>query len=56
MIETMGGKVSSCVSGNTDYLVVKDDSVLENKTEKIKKAEVNGVKIITRIKLEKMLN
>ena len=56
MIETMGGKVSSSVSGNTDYLVVKDDSVLENKTEKIKKAEVNGVKIITRIKLEKMLN
>jgi DNA ligase (NAD+) len=56
MIETMGGKVSSCVSGNTDYLVVKDDSVLENKTEKIKKAEVNGVKIITRVKLEKMLN
>jgi NAD-dependent DNA ligase len=55
-IELMGGKVSTSVSKNTDYLVVKDDLVLENKTEKIKKAEDLGVKIITRINLVKLLN
>ena len=56
MIETMGGKVNSSVSKNTDYLVVKDDTALENKTEKIKKAEDLGVKIITKVKLVKLLN
>jgi DNA ligase (NAD+) len=56
MIETMGGKVNSSVSKNTNYLVVKDDTALENKTEKIKKAEDLGVKIITRINLVKLLN
>ena len=55
-IEMMGGKVSTSVSKNTDYLVVKDDLVLENKTEKIKKADTLGVKIITRINLVKLLN
>lgn len=55
-IELMGGKVSTSVSKNTDYLVVKDDLVLENKTEKIKKADALGVKIITRINLVKLLN
>jgi DNA ligase (NAD+) len=54
-IELMGGKVSTSVSKNTDYLVVKDDLVLENKTEKIKKADALGVKIITRINLVKLL-
>jgi DNA ligase (NAD+) len=55
-IETMGGKVNSSISKNTDYLVVKDDLVLENKTEKIKKADALGVKIITRINLVKLLH
>jgi DNA ligase (NAD+) len=55
-IEMMGGKVSTSVSKNTDYLVVKDDLVLENKTEKIKKAEDLGVKIITKVNLVKLLN
>ena len=54
-IETMGGKVNSSISKNTDYLVIKDDLVLENKTEKIKKAEALGVKIITRISLVKLM-
>jgi len=56
IIETMGGKVNSSVSKNTDYLVVKDDTALENKTEKIKKAEDIGVKIITKVNLVKLLN
>jgi DNA ligase (NAD+) len=56
MIETMGGKVNSSVSKNTNYLVVKDDTALENKTEKIKKAEDLGVKIITKVNLVKLLN
>lgn len=55
MIETMGGKVNSSVSKNTDYLIVKDDSVLDNKTDKIKKAEELGVKILTRVNLVKLL-
>ena len=56
MIETMGGKVNSSVSKNTNYLVVKDDLGLENKTEKIKKAEDLGFKIITKVNLVKLLN
>jgi len=56
LIEIKGGKVSSSVSKNTNYLVVKDDTVLNNMTEKIKKAEELGVKILTRINLVKLLN
>jgi DNA ligase (NAD+) len=56
MIELMGGKVSTSISKNTDYLVVKDDSVLDNMTSKIIKAKELGVKIITRINLVKLLH
>ena len=52
-IEENSGKVGETVSKNTDYLVIKDDSV--NKTDKIKKAEELGIKIITKNDLLKML-
>lgn len=47
-IEKQGGKVGSSVSKNTNYLIVKDQSVIDNPTEKIKKAQDLGIKIITK--------
>ena len=55
-IEGMGGKVSTSVSKNTDYLVIKDSSVLDEPSDKIKKALELNIKIITKDKLIKMLN
>ena len=54
-IEEMGGKISSSVSKNTDYLIVKDNSVLNDPSEKIKKAIELNIKILTRDKLIKLL-
>ena len=56
LIENMGGKIGTSVSKNTDYLIVLDQSVLDNMTEKIKKAVELGITILTRDKLEKMLS
>lgn len=56
MIEDMGGKISSSVSKNTDYLIVKDTSVLNEPSEKIKKAIELNIKILTRDKLIKLLS
>jgi NAD-dependent DNA ligase len=50
-IETLGGKIGSTISKNTDYLVIKDMQV----TVKITKAQELGIKIITIDKLTKML-
>jgi DNA ligase (NAD+) len=54
-IEAQGGKIGSSVSKNTDYLVVKDQTIIDNPTDKVTKAQDLGVKIITKQKLEKML-
>ena len=54
-IEKQGGKVGSSVSKNTDYLIVKDQSVIDDPTEKIKKAQDLGVKIITKDNFVKKL-
>jgi NAD-dependent DNA ligase len=53
-IEAQGGKIGSNVSKNTDYLVVKDQSVIDEPTDKVSKAISLGVKIITKEKLGKM--
>jgi NAD-dependent DNA ligase len=50
-IELQGGKVGSTITGNTDYLVVKNNTM----TTKLQKAKDNGIKIITRTELELML-
>lgn len=42
----LGGKTSSTISKNTDILVVKDQTVLDNPTSKVSKANELGVKII----------
>lgn len=54
-IEEQGGKIGSAVSKNTDYVVVKDQSVIDDLTEKIKKAQELGITIITKEKLLKLL-
>jgi DNA ligase (NAD+) len=55
-VESQGGKVSNSVSKNTDYLVVKDQSVIDNPTGKVSKAQELGVKIITKEKLSQLLH
>lgn len=54
-IEKQGGKVASAVSKNTDYVIVKDQSVIDDPTEKIKKALDLGIKIITKDNFVKKL-
>ena len=54
-IELQGGKISASISKNTDYLVVKDQSMIDDQTDKITKALDLGIKIITKDKLIKML-
>ena len=55
-MEEYGAKIMSSISSNTDYLVVKDNSVLENKTSKILKAEKLNIKIIVKDELLKLIN
>ena len=50
-LEEMGVKVSSSVSKNTDYLVVKDQNTIDSGTGKVEKAKEAGVKIITKTQL-----
>jgi len=54
-IESQGGKIGSSVSKNTDILIVKDQSVIDDPTEKVSKAVDLGIKIITKEKAEKMI-
>lgn len=54
-IEDMGGKISTSVSKNTDYLIVKNNISLEEPSEKIKKAIELKITILTKDKLIKLL-
>ncbi len=54
-IESQGGKIGSSVSKNTNILIVKDQSVIDNPTDKVTKAIDLEIKIITKDKAEKML-
>jgi len=54
-LEGMGVKLSSSVSKNTDYLVVKDQSTIDAGTGKVEKAQEVGVKIITKDQLIKLM-
>lgn len=54
-IESQGGKIGSSVSKNTDYLVVKDQTVIDEPTDKVSKVISLGIKIITKEKLAKIL-
>lgn len=55
-LESMGVKISSSVSKNTDYLVVKDKATIDEGTGKVEKAKEAGVKIITKEQLIKLLS
>lgn len=48
-------KITNSVSKNTDYLVVKNETVIEEKTGKVKKALDLNVKIITKDELYKLI-
>ena len=54
-IEKQGGIVKDNFTKNTDYLIVKDDTIINNPTEKVKKAMDNNIKILTKDELIKML-
>lgn len=56
LLEDYEVKISNSVSKNTDYLVVKDQSVIDEKTGKVKKAEELNINIITKDTLESKLN
>lgn len=54
-LELQGVKISSSVSKNTNYLVVKDQATIEEGTGKVEKAQEAGVKIITKEQLVKLI-
>lgn len=54
-LEAIGVKISSSVSKNTDYLVVKDKDTINEGTGKVQKAQDAGVKIITKEQLIKLM-
>lgn len=54
-LEAIGVKISSSVSKNTDYLVVKDKETINDGTSKVQKAQDAGVKIITKDQLIKLI-
>lgn len=56
LLEDYDVKISNSVSKNTDYLVVKDQSVINEKTGKVKKAEELSINIITKNELENKLS
>jgi NAD-dependent DNA ligase len=53
-LESMGVKITSAVSKNTDYLVVKDQATIEEGTGKVQKAKEANVKIITKEQLKNL--
>jgi DNA ligase (NAD+) len=54
-LEDLGIKITTSVSNNTDYLVVKNKSVISDNTGKVKKANSLKVTIITKDELEKLI-
>lgn len=54
-LETIGVKIQNSVSKNTNYLVVKDQSIIDEATGKVVKAQELGIKIITKEQLIKMV-
>jgi NAD-dependent DNA ligase len=55
-IENKGGKIGTTITKNTNYLVVKDNDVINNPTTKVIKAKELGITIITKDKLIKLIS
>lgn len=55
-LESLGIKVTNNVSKNTNYVIVKDESMKEGHNSKVKKANKLNVKILTKNEFEKMIN
>ena len=55
-IEAQGGKIGSSVSKNTDYVIVKNQSVIDEPTDKVVKAIDLNITILTKAKVDKMVN
>jgi DNA ligase (NAD+) len=55
-IEALEGSISSTINKKTTYLIVKDQSMIDDPTDKINKAINLGIKIITRATLIEWLN
>jgi len=55
-IEIQGGKISSSISKNTNYVIIKDKSVLDSPTDKIIKAINLNIKFLTKDELIKLLD
>lgn len=56
ILEDYDVKISNSISKNTNLLVVKDQSVIDERTGKVKKAEELNINIITKDILESKLN
>ena len=54
-IEAQGGKISSSISKNTDYLIVNNQQVINEPTEKVQKALKLSIDILTKDNAIKML-
>lgn len=55
-LENLGIKVTNSVSKNTNYVIVKDESMKEGPNSKVKTAKKLNVKILTKNEFEKMIN
>jgi DNA ligase (NAD+) len=53
-IEELGGKINSTISKNIDFLIIKDNTILD--TTKVKKALELKIKIITKDNFIKLIN
>ena len=55
-IEELGGIVTNSISNKTNILIIKDSSVLENPTTKIKKAQKLKINIISLVDIKKEIS
>ena len=55
-LESLGIKITNSVSKNTNYVIVKDESMKDGQNSKVKKAKKLNVKILTKIEFEKIIN
>ena len=55
-LESLGIKITNSVSKNTDYVIVKDESMKDGHNSKVKKAKKFNVKILTKGDFESMIS